>query len=77
MKQRAEQTEFCPTRRMKQSSESPKRSNEYNRVQLFEGRSTAVKFNPGFLFLCSKAFPLIISSVIFRASNHQLVDKKN
>ena len=27
--------------------------------------------------LCSKAFSLIIFSVIFRASNHQLVDKKN
>ena len=36
-----------------------------------------VKFNPGFFFLCSKAFSQIIFSVIFRASNHQLVDKKN
>ena len=36
-----------------------------------------VKFNPDFLFLCSKAFSWIIFSVIFRASNHQLVDKKN
>ena len=36
-----------------------------------------VKINPGFFFLCSKAFSRIIFSVIFRASNHQLVDKKN
>ena len=36
-----------------------------------------VKFIPGILFLCSKAFSRIIFSVILRASNHQLVDKKN
>ena len=42
-------------------------------AQLFEGRT---KFNPGFFFLYSKAFSQIISSVIFRASNHQLVDKR-
>ena len=36
-----------------------------------------VKFDPDFFFLCSKAFSWIIFSVIFRASNHQLVDKKN
>ena len=35
-----------------------------------------VKFNPGFFFLCSKAFSRIIFSLIFRASNHQLVDKR-
>ena len=35
-----------------------------------------VKFNPGFSFLCSKAFSRIIFSVIFRASNHQLVELK-
>ena len=35
-----------------------------------------VKFNLGFFFLCSKAFSWIIFSVIFRASNHQPVDKK-
>ena len=35
-----------------------------------------VKFNPGFFFLCSKAFSRIIFSVIFRASNHQLVELK-
>ena len=45
-----------------------------SRAQLFEGR---LGFNPGFFFLCSKAFSQIIFSVIFRASNHQLVDKKN
>ena len=33
--------------------------------------------NPCFFFLCCKAFSRIIFSVIFRASNHQLVDKKN
>ena len=43
-------------------------------VQLFEGR---LALNPGFSFLCSKVFSRIIFSVIFRASNHQLVDKKN
>ena len=44
---------------------------------LFLAVRTQVKFNPGFFFLCSKAFSQIIFSVIFRASNHQLVDKKN
>ena len=43
-------------------------------AQLFEGR---LALNPGFFFLCSKAFSRIIFSVIFRTSNHQLVDKKN
>ena len=32
--------------------------------------------NPGFFFLCSKAFSGIILSVIFRVSNHQLADKR-
>ena len=40
-------------------------------AQLFEGR---LALNPGFYFLCSNAFSRIIFSVIFRASNHQLVD---
>ena len=40
-------------------------------AQLFEG-----PVNPGVFFLCSKAFSLIIFFDIFRASNHQLVDKK-
>ena len=44
------------------------------RAQLFEGR---LVLNPGFFFLCSKALSRIIFSVVFRASNHQLVDKKN
>ena len=44
------------------------------RVQLFEGR---LALNPGFFFCCSKAFSQIIFSVIFRASNRQLVHKKN
>ena len=42
--------------------------------QLFEGR---LALNPGFFFLRSKAFSRIIFSVIFRASNHKLVDKNN
>ena len=52
----------------------------YTWAQLFEGRlalNPGVEFNPGFFFFCSKAFPWLIFSVIFRASNHQLVDKKN
>ena len=43
-------------------------------AQLFEGR---LALNPGFFFSCSKPFSRIIFSVIFRASNHQLVDKNN
>ena len=43
-------------------------------AHLFEGRLT---LNLGFSFLCSKEFSPIILSVIFRAFNHQLVDKKN
>ena len=39
----------------------------------FEGR---LVFNPSFFFLCSKAFSRIIFSVILRAPNHQLEDKK-
>ena len=42
-------------------------------AQLFEGR---LALNAGFLFLCSKAFSGRVFSVMFRASNHQLVDKK-
>ena len=44
-------------------------------AELFQGR---LALNPGFFFLCSKAFSgIIFFSDIFRASNHQLVDKKN
>ena len=43
-------------------------------VQFFEVR---LAFNPGFFFLCSKAFSHIIFSAMFRVSNHQLEDKKN
>ena len=43
-------------------------------AQLFEGR---LALNPGFFFLCSKAFSRIIFCAIFRAFDHQLVDKKN
>ena len=38
------------------------------------GAYPGVKFNPGFFFLCSKAFSRIIFSASFRASNHHLVD---
>ena len=41
---------------------------------MFKGR---LALNPGFFFLWSTAFSLIIFCAIFRASNHQLVDKKN
>ena len=42
-------------------------------AQLFEAH---YGLNPGFSFLCSKAFSRIISSVIFRAFNHKLEDKR-
>jgi len=44
------------------------------RAQLFEGR---LALNPGFFFFCSEAFFRIIFLLFLRASNHQLVDKKN
>ena len=43
-------------------------------AQLFEGQ---LALNPGFFFWYSKAFARIIFAVIFRASNYQLVHKKN
>ena len=33
--------------------------------------------NPGFYFFCSKAFFRTILSILFTASNHQIVDKKD
>ena len=48
--------------------------NQESRAELVDGR---LALNSGFFFLCSKAFSGIILSVIFRASNHQLVGKKN
>ena len=36
-----------------------------------------LKFTSGFLFFWSKAFSRIIFSTLFRASNYQIVDKKN
>ena len=45
------------------------------RDQLFEGRSKAL--NLGFFFMCSTALSLIFFCAILRASNHQLVHKKN
>ena len=47
---------------------------EKPRAQLFEGR---LALNLGFFFLCLKAFSRIIFSVIFKAFDNQLVDKKN
>ena len=43
--------------------------NQESRAKLVEGR---LALNPGFFFLCSKAFSGIILSVIVRVSNHQL-----
>ena len=36
-----------------------------------------LNFNPGFFFFCSKVFSRVISSLLFRASNHQIVGRKN
>ena len=36
-----------------------------------------LNFNLGFFFFCSKAFSPIIFSILSRASNHQIVGKKN
>ena len=36
-----------------------------------------LNFNLGLFFFCSKAFSRIIFSILFRVSNHQIVDKKN
>ena len=42
-------------------------------AQLFERR---LALNPGFFFLCLKAFSRLLFCAIFRATNHQLLDKK-
>ena len=51
------------------------------RVQLFEGRlysaSLRLNFNPGFFFFCSKAFSGRNFIILFRASTHQIIGKKN
>ena len=50
------------------------------RAQLFKGRlalNPGLNLTPVSFFLCSKVFSGIIFSVIFRASNHEPVDKKN
>ena len=36
-----------------------------------------LNFNPSFFFCCSKPFSRNIFSIIFRAFNHQIIDKKN
>ena len=42
------------------------------------GAKPGLNFNPGFIFFRSKAFFPVIFSILFsRASNHQIVDKKN
>ena len=39
--------------------------------------SANLGFNPGSFFLLSKALSGIIFSILFRVSNHQIVDKEN
>ena len=46
------------------------------RALLFEGRLT-LTLNPGFFSVCSKAFFLDNFLSFFRASNHQIVGKRN
>ena len=40
------------------------------------GTKPGIKFNLGLFFLYSKVFSRLIFSVIFRVSNHELVDKR-
>ena len=50
------------------------------RAQLLEGRlllTQGKNFNLAFFFVCSKAFSRVISSILFRKCNHQIVDNKN
>ena len=47
---------------------------DYFWVQLFIGQFRLTRFS---FFPCSKVFSRIIFSVIFRASNRQLIDKEN
>ena len=39
--------------------------------------NAGLNFNLGFSFFCSKAFSRKSFSILFRASNHQIVGKKN
>ena len=39
--------------------------------------NSGLNFNLGFFLFCSKTFSQIIFSILFRASNHQIVGKKN
>ena len=36
-----------------------------------------LNFDQGFSFFCSKSFPPIIFSILFRASNYKIVEKTN
>ena len=45
-------------------------------VQRLMSTNPGLNFNLGFLFFCLKTFFWIIFSLLFRASNHQIVDKK-
>ena len=46
-------------------------------AQLVESRSAnlGLNFNPGFFFFLTKAFSWIIFSILFRVSNHKIVQK--
>ena len=46
-------------------------------IQKLEQNLNPRALNPGLFFLCSKAFSRIIFSVIFRVSDHQLLDENN
>ena len=39
--------------------------------------SPGLNFNPGFFIFLSKALSLVIFSILFRISNHQIVCKEN
>ena len=45
--------------------------------RLISAINTGLNFNRSFFFFCSKAFSRTIFSLLFRASNHQVLGKKN
>ena len=63
-----------------ETSAPPPKKNPGSAPELFEGRLALTLgkiLTPVFFFFWSKAFFRIILSILFRASNHQIVDKKN
>ena len=46
-------------------------------VRMLINANPGLNFNLGILFFCSKAFSCIVFSLLFRASNHQIVGKRN